>query len=1002
MQSYYSMSTLHRHPQTPTLPNNGYNQPNPNPNPNPAYYASLPRHLSHPHLNRIPDSVGAGGPSGQGQTPVIFNVFAQNGDLQAVHYGTLPLRPSGNGAGANLKRSGSTKSIGATSNTSTLKKSTPGANQILKWIQNQKAKFKSSKSSRSSVVSANSGTLKPPPKNGILRDSGRRSAQPPPVTMPRHDYSQYVGSLPRDWHSYRQHSAPPAMNQAYRGPPQPQQRESMAYPTRYDYRDRDYDERPDGSYQTYAADYYPTGYRPYEQRPASQADYSYRSRSIDAPMAHRYPVEPPIDYSLSNSENDSSLEDITTATSATRVRFQVPRQQDIQYIDTTHQAPTPRETMSPIQKFEKIYEKFKPSKLANFMPKNKAKQKGVYSPEAVEAQHWHEETVSTDISIAKSIKEDSAFSEEVVPVQNKLAIRGDTVSIASSMTLTSLNGADNDDSGNGADQESNDGEAETNVFFFGSMRIDYMCRRVGDNVVVHYTSRNIAGPGGNTGGQIEGVFTDIEYGPGIVQKLREKFSKLATTAIETAQISPHARQKKFPSVDDILSENEQRGFSEMKQRNESHSHSHAISTSVPPAPKKAFLPPLPAAAPPPPPPPPPPQNNDLDQSETTDEESTSVAAVAPPLPEKRIDSPRSVVEESHIETISALRAKFEQQSRATTPSIRGGPTSLNLVRKSASRDDVLLYSTRSAPPPGTTEDQAESLSPPRPPKQIYTSKSDILKGSAPKPVRVLDLVSPPADPAPKGNGTETYTRGISPTSSVADSDQSPPPEEPKFKPYDDEDEEYDVDSDVSDVGEAKGYDLIEAQDKFSSQYSHDERTEERAYFQTQKSKMTLTLPIGSAEVQSKQSTTQDVRIGVPGSTPISGTGKLKVANSSSLDSNEGLSEVQRLLSKFNSMREQKVTSESETVEVNSPKQHPGHYLPTAIVPPVQSTTAQSTPPVTTASTGRFAWASPAPAVTTTSMAHSRVESDDSQWSSRHNIVSITVGEQRHDFEEVSN
>ena len=51
---------------------------------------------------------------------------------------------------------------------------------------------------------------------------------------------------------------------------------------------------------------------------------------------------------------------------------------------------------------------------------------------------------------------------------------------------------------------------------------------------------------------------DMEYGPGIVQKLREKFSKMASTAIETAQISPHAKQKKFPSVDDILSEGERR------------------------------------------------------------------------------------------------------------------------------------------------------------------------------------------------------------------------------------------------------------------------------------------------------------------------------------------------------------------------------------------------------------------------------------------------------------
>lgn len=40
---------------------------------------------------------------------------------------------------------------------------------------------------------------------------------------------------------------------------------------------------------------------------------------------------------------------------------------------------------------------------------------------------------------------------------------------------------------------------------------------------------------------------------------------MATTVIETAQISPHAKQKKFPSVDDILSENEQRNIEQKRQ-----------------------------------------------------------------------------------------------------------------------------------------------------------------------------------------------------------------------------------------------------------------------------------------------------------------------------------------------------------------------------------------------------------------------------------------------------
>uniref|UniRef100_A0A0N5AKE5 Non-specific serine/threonine protein kinase n=1 Tax=Syphacia muris TaxID=451379 RepID=A0A0N5AKE5_9BILA len=52
--------------------------------------------------------------------------------------------------------------------------------------------------------------------------------------------------------------------------------------------------------------------------------------------------------------------------------------------------------------------------------------------------------------------------------------------------------------------------------------------------------------------QYEQDMLNVEYGPGIVQKLREKFTKLSRNLTSTARISRHLTRKRFPSVDDIL------------------------------------------------------------------------------------------------------------------------------------------------------------------------------------------------------------------------------------------------------------------------------------------------------------------------------------------------------------------------------------------------------------------------------------------------------------------
>ncbi|CAJ0583801.1 unnamed protein product, partial [Mesorhabditis spiculigera] len=49
---------------------------------------------------------------------------------------------------------------------------------------------------------------------------------------------------------------------------------------------------------------------------------------------------------------------------------------------------------------------------------------------------------------------------------------------------------------------------------------------------------------------------EVEYGPGIVERLRAKFTKLSGLATKNAKVSPHATCKRCPSVDDILLDKE--------------------------------------------------------------------------------------------------------------------------------------------------------------------------------------------------------------------------------------------------------------------------------------------------------------------------------------------------------------------------------------------------------------------------------------------------------------
>uniref|UniRef100_A0AC34F580 Uncharacterized protein n=1 Tax=Panagrolaimus sp. ES5 TaxID=591445 RepID=A0AC34F580_9BILA len=760
-------------------------------------------------------------------TPVIFNVFAPaNGGppnsnyctLQSVHYGTLP-----------IKRTNSIKAAKST------EKSTPGLDQIMKWVKNKREKYKSSRRSSASAVSSSTSILKEAPP-GILRNSRRDYANYYLDSLPRGHQQQQQQFYPQQFHQQqtqqqhvsRRHLGPPTMSL----PPTNRQwstlrRRSDAY---YGY-DPVYDEDDDvfdirtptqQSFDSYR-DYYPTATLERLERYEPSLPRSSRRSSTEVapvPMLHRYPapsyIEPPIDYSCSSTS--SSLNGSPNPATQ-KVRFQFPKPEDVQYINTTltdeeKEVEAEESSFSPstLQKFEKIYQKFKP----NFIKKSAKKTNSIDSTE--------ENTPSTSTSASASGSgqlenddTDSTTSVATIHLPTKIVIEDDKI--------------DKDE-----DIENDKLEGCNNVFFFGETRIDYHCHRVGNNMVVHYTSRKIPSGNGKVASKIQrqGVITDIEYGPGIVQKLREKFSRMATTVIETAQISPHAKQKKFPSVDDILSENEQRNIEQKRQefndqtqqeqpkpyyyfhhdtksKQQQHVHHHELPSS----------PPLPSRSQSQPPPKSPPLPVETPKNE----------------PQQQENSPRAVVEKAPLGPISALRAKFEQQAAARAHAF--GIARANFGSRSQSVNTLKQYEAR-------------------------------------KEVAAILKIPPTVH---------------SPASSTASSDQSPPPEEPRLIEHEVEEENEEEQNEKS---------FKDSYEQYRTQAIQDDRSNERlAFAAIQRQKMTLTLPIGSSpqqlhlqqqnqQLQQPQHQQQhqhhqklrnpfnEVRIGKPGSTPITGPTKLKL------------------------------------------------------------------------------------------------------------------------------
>ena len=398
MQSCYSLSNLY----------------------NPTEYYSLPRGISKvypPNVGTLPFSRRIDPLQNQ---PVILNVITPNPDyLQPAHYGTLP-----------IKRSGSIKSI----KEGTLQKSTPGANQIMKWIKEKRAKFKEGRRSSSSNASVTSSTLKPPPPQGILRNKKK-------------DYGNFIGSLQRRTPTGRQYSAPVYPN--WSSPPRTQY---------YDTSDVFNHDGFDDPFEDYEG-YKDSGSMQYNYFPES--GYLPRFQPINPGMVQRYPpVLPEPDYSIS-SDSECSYGPCNSP----RVRFQFPPEEPV-YQNEEKELPSPS-----VKKFEKIYQKIKPAVQNLISPKRVQKEENP--------------SISSNLSNDET---DSTGSAAVIHLPTKIVI---------------------DDKDFIDERKESEDPSHNNVLFFGETRIDYQCQRVGDNVVVHYTSRKVTNKDGKVASKIQrrGVIT---------------------------------------------------------------------------------------------------------------------------------------------------------------------------------------------------------------------------------------------------------------------------------------------------------------------------------------------------------------------------------------------------------------------------------------------------------------------------------------------------------------
>ncbi|VDK17731.1 unnamed protein product [Anisakis simplex] len=294
---------------------------------------------------------------------------------------------------------------------------------------------------------------------------------------------------------------------------------------------------------------------------------------------------------------------------------------------------------------------------------------------------------------------------------------------------------------------------------------------------------------------------EITYGPGIVQKLRDKFAEMSNIATQNVRISPHSKRKRFPSADDILSDEAENrdqtpyrpeNYLLKNSANKSVSETSVEASSSPQVEKgeqsKKFV-----------------VESMQHRSDAMYDDSKSLPAQFPAAHYTAHEEPPPRVQ------ISSLREKFETaiwnrttRSYSTPPHTYESdePEFIRVQRRirSQSRDQVLADITPSDGSYRNRFIRPAFLAVKKEQKVIEPETKDSwglpqLKGSAriivqsppkdessaksghPLPVRVAELISPPDPDTARLSLPEPTT--FQPPPHYEPTESSPPPEEPK-------------------------------------------------------------------------------------------------------------------------------------------------------------------------------------------------------------------------------
>uniref|UniRef100_A0A914XEJ8 Uncharacterized protein n=1 Tax=Plectus sambesii TaxID=2011161 RepID=A0A914XEJ8_9BILA len=273
--------------------------------------------------------------------------------------------------------------------------------------------------------------------------------------------------------------------------------------------------------------------------------------------------------------------------------------------------------------------------------------------------------------------------------------------------------------------------------------------------------------------------SEIEYGPGIVRKLREKFSQLADSASKDANISVYSRHKRFPSVDDLISDELP---SKIEEKRLSREHSKSIGSLA-----------------------------ELEEQDRQDLYNLRSGASAVGADRSRHadrshpadhsqhhadDEPSSPmpVESAPTLPLSILRQKFENSAGGVANKPKRNSKLIGLIIDRRAQNHKLnepefvavSKKLRHVETPKATDSQEDSASEETilPRRNALRSVETDDRVVPEKDAKLIVDVSSPPDPAVNGHVKDNYAKFV-PDRHHDVTDRSPPPEEPRPPAFDD-------------------------------------------------------------------------------------------------------------------------------------------------------------------------------------------------------------------------